>query len=257
MKSLSFKTLGLLALSLSTSFSAVVITAPGETYSENFNYGTFTPAVPTNWARSGAAGVTTLTYGTPGADTVVNTNGYYLLRPNAGSTNYAYAEKVAAAAGSPADLTLQVTNQSINPLAGFNLSWDAIQYTSGNRASAMRFSYSLDNVSFITAGLSFSSGSDVFTASNLTGINSGAGSNVFRSTSVGLLSTIAELNLATPLGVGQSIYFRFEWGTGAGGGNNAIMGFDNFSLTAVPEPTTAGLVLTGIGLIWLRRRLRA
>lgn len=251
-KSLIFVPLVLLAASV-TGYSQLSITNSNPIV-ETFDAAT--PTVPTNWTTDLPGAGATLTYGTPGANVGTTGNTFYLLKPTASETDTAFGGKVATTDAGK-NLTLFAQNNTGGAIAGFDLSWTYLQYDAGNRPSTLSFSYSLDNVSYITLGITVDSGALTYTATELTGLNSGSGSFIY-TTSILSSNTVIHIDLADDLANGADIYFRFTWaGTTTGGGNNAHLGIDNFSLAAVPEPSSFALLIGSALMLRVVRRKRA
>lgn len=239
-------------LAVCSSAVAQLSIADFNSYEENFNASE--PGAPENWSIAGFAGTgASLVYGGS-----TNNNTYYLLSPGSEAEDTAFGGKVAAS-GANGTLTLSAINDTGVGVASFSVSWDYLQYTAHNRASTVSFSYSVDGgVSYVTSGVTVSSGGLVYTAAELTGVSTGSGSP----TSVVLTSSTAiSIALVDSLAVGDTILFRYTWANGAGGGNNAHLGVDNFSFTAIPVPepsayaAIAGALVLSSVLVRRRRRL--
>jgi hypothetical protein len=200
--------------------------------------------VPANWAYSG-------TDYTPGgfynrASAYSNTNSTYGLRNDSSSSDISFGSKMGASEG-PFTLTMAGQNTTGSVLSGFTVLWDVEQYSAAFRATTVNFSYRVGAGSFVTTGI---------TGTTLTTASLGAtdGANLASIAVTGRSITISGLSVADL----TTVDFRWTWTTGAGSGNNAHIGIDNVSVTAVPEPTTWTLI--GIGsafMLWNVRRRRS
>lgn len=210
------------------------------------NFDTFAgtlATVPTSWTWSD-------TDYTPGGfysrnATYSNANSTYGLRDTTTSTDIAFGSKMPATSG-PFTLTAATQNTTGGILTGFTVLWDVEQYSAAFRATTVNFSYRSGAAPFGTTGL---------TGPTLTTASLGAtdGVNLGSVTSTGRSITITGLSVANL----DTIDFRWTWTFGSGSGNNAHIGIDNVSLTAVPEPSTWALIGLGSAFaLWNIRRRR-
>ncbi len=210
-----------------SSLSAQVsLTTLGSAYTQNFDgfdLGTIAD-LPANWAAGGQQD-----YSPGGAysntGSYSNSNSSYSLR-NAATTDYAWGAKVAANGGNPTGsgietITLTVVNNTGSTITSFDVSWVGEQYSQDDRASVLRFSYSINGGAFTDLVAQDVVASVNGTPATGNGVNLNPITSTSRSTSI---SSITLLN-------GQQAQFRFAVQTGAGSDNNAHIGVDDFSLT--------------------------
>ncbi|MDX1940604.1 MAG: hypothetical protein SFU99_08630 [Saprospiraceae bacterium] len=194
----------------------VSLTSIGSAYTQDFNtfdLGT-TADLPGNWAASGD-----LDY-TPGGvysntGSYSNLNSAYALRDGS-TSDYAWGAKVSASSGIET-ITLTVENNTGLTITSFDISWIGEQYSRDERATILRFSYSINGGSFTDL-----SAQDVIAT---TDAGSAINLNPINSTSRSI--TISGISLTN----GQQAQFRFSILNGVGSDSNGHLGVDDFSLT--------------------------
>ncbi|MDA3872622.1 MAG: hypothetical protein PF795_01510 [Kiritimatiellae bacterium] len=167
---------------------------------------------------------------------------YALIDSNVSSTDVAFGQK--GPTSGTDFLNWSFTNNTGTAIEQFNVSWDFEQYSAATRETALNFNYNPNSSGWTTDGIagSFSSTATL-------------GANVNLS-SVGVESKMVTVTLTTPLQDGEGILFGWGFQFGAGSGSNAHIGVDNLSVTAIPEPSMAALLVLGIALVarFLRKR---
>jgi hypothetical protein len=235
----------------------VVLNAPG-TYSQNFNsLGTSaTAALPTGFRIFGGASPTwtgatgtavTLAYGTTGTGAVTGTSSGGIVNWADGVTGSATDRALGflntGSFTSPQSILFAFTNSTGSTVTSLNLGWDYEKYRSGSRAWDWTFFTSADGSAWTsrTAGdLSYAADA------NNTVISNPAVTTASPSFSITGLS-IAD---------GQTYYLRWTLTGNGGSSNGQGLAIDNFSLAAIPEPSTYALIVLGLGGLILARRLQ-
>lgn len=164
------------------------------------------------------------------------TGGIYAF--DVGLGNIALGVQPGGSDWTPGDLTLRVQNNTGATVTSWNLSYDIFVYNDQNRANSFNFSWSTDDTTYNSiAALDYTS---TATADTTPAWVSNA-----RSTT-GLAATVA---------AGDFLYLRWTGNDVSGSGSRDEFGLDNVSVTAVPEPSTFVLLLSGlVGLFFARRR---
>jgi len=172
-----------------------------------------------------------------------NENSTYGLRSTASSADIAFGNKMGVSEG-PFYLTLHAQNNSGAAITGFRLGWNVEQYSLSGRGTMLDFDWSTDGLHFNRNNLTGGSG-----VIGLTGSPGNLGS---------VVSTPIAATIVQDLAAGQDVYFRFRWAVGRGTGDNVHIGIDDFSVTAVPEPSTylAGGLAVGLLALTIRNRDR-
>jgi hypothetical protein len=168
-------------------------------------------------------------------------NSAYGLRISTRSGDIAFGNKMGANEA-PLHLTLHARNNTGATINRFELGWNVEQYSQAGRATTVSFDWSTDGLDFnlnhVTGGAPVSAVTGP--AGNLASV----------------LKTPVSATIIRDLPAGQEVYFRFTWKTGSGSGDNAHLGVDDFSVTAVPEPSTylAGGFAVGLLALTFRNR---
>lgn len=131
-------------------------------------------------------------------------------------------------------LTLRVINNSGGTISQWSTAVDSWHTSANNDVSTMSLSWSLDNSSFTTI--------DSYVGTNTGGTLTAAADP---------LSGTFSANVAD----GQYLYLKLAAIRSANSGSTIV--FDNWNVTAIPEPGTLSVLLSAGGLILLRRRRRA
>ncbi len=231
------------------------ITTLNSAYTQNFNtLGSLAAAsLPTGWAFSNQANytslatATTLAAGNTGTGSLTGTSsgGYYNFADGitASSTDRAIGFLTSGSFTSPRYLYFVFTNNTGATVSSLNISFDYEKYRSGTRA----FDLTLSTSTNASAWTNQSSGSQNFA--------SDASNTVISNPE---LTTAKSLTL-TGLSIenGENYYLRWSY-VGSGGNTNAqAIGIDNFSLTAIPEPSTYAAIFGALalaGVVVHRRR---
>lgn len=158
-----------------------------------------------------------------------------------------------AANGYPgtAHLGLQVVNGTGANLSEVTLSFDVEQWRRHTNATSWSFSWLLTDASgnqLTTSGYASDARGDV------TSLHVGTGSGLVGNQEQNRYSVSFTLT-GLDWGAGDSLWLRWSSTQGT---DSAGLGLDNFSLTAIPEPSAAGLVagLGGVICALVRRRRR-
>ncbi|MCB0573008.1 MAG: T9SS type A sorting domain-containing protein [Saprospiraceae bacterium] len=149
-----------------------------------------------------------------------------------GTGEIAIGSKIAAGGGIQTLTFSAVNSIPAGTISGFDISWDAEQYSQGGRATTLDFSFS--------AGGTIN-GATLTTATPGTP-NGNLGSVIITNRSI----SITGLNLIN----GSSFSFSWTIATGSGSGDNCHMGLDNVSITA---NGTLPIELTGIQAIYRQK----
>ena len=238
-----------MSMALAASVSAQVsVTGAGQTFTEGFNSFVGTQAsVPTNFTFSD-------TDYTPGgfytfSDAYTSANSNYAFRASALSTDIAFGQK--GPTSGTDFLNWSFVNNSGQDINSVTISWTALQYSAGGRAPTITQNYNLNNTGFVTTGLT----GNVFTAST------GATVSGAQLASIVSTSFSSTLTFSTAWANGQSLVLGWGFATGSGTSSNAHIAVDNLSLSiaAVPEPSSAALLVGGVILVGavMQRRRRA
>ncbi|WP_422015193.1 PEP-CTERM sorting domain-containing protein [Roseateles sp.] len=202
---------------------------------------TWTNTIPGNGANSVASMVATsgsLTVTTAPSGT--NNNGF-----NAALSAAATADRVLAT--SPTTVTgtalqLSLTNTTGASFSALTIGFDTVRFTSvttDNELPGYWLFYSLD-------GSNWTNLSDlnptISTVPNTVGVTT-------------LAPTL--VTLSTPVADGQTLYLRWVDDNARQTSPDQILGLDNVSISAVPEPTPAGLLALGLAAGALLRRRKA
>ena len=185
---------------------------------ETFNtYAGSAATVPTGWTITSSLPQSGLYNNT---STLGASNAVYGLLANGVGTETAMGAKVAANSGNPTGTGLATfeyctTNQTGNTLTGLGLAWDVEQYSEGLRATIVDLQYKVGAGTYAAV-----TGSAVTAQTNATGANI-----------VPPVITNKTTTLAVPVLPAQQVCFLFSIKTGAGSGNNAHIGVDNFAVT--------------------------
>ncbi len=256
------------AMLLSVSAQAAIgLGSPAATYSQNFDTLASTAGAWANdstlagWSlfnRNGAA-ITALAAGTGSS----NAGSFYSFGA-AGNSERALGGVASGGAyfGSPAagalagTMAVAFSNDTGSALAGFTLGFDGEQWRDGGSATpaaqtmSLQYGFGSDfaTVTWQTPGGSFNFSSPVFT-------NTGSGAAVDGNTA-GLVAGLGG-SISTLWAPGETLWVR--WIEDNNFGNDHGLAIDNlsFSVTAVPEPGTTGLLLAGLAVVGLLARRRA
>jgi hypothetical protein len=261
-RTVSMAVIGLLSMGAA---QAVSLTSGG--YTENFDsMGATGTAPPTDWRvlvgesgtlnttwtnalgiiANGASGSVAsmvaasgvLTIGT--GPSVNNNNGY-----NAAVSVTTVSDRILATAPtqvSGAALELALSNATGSDFDAVNVSYDIVRFTAASSANELpgyRLFFSLGGNSWTNvAALN----------PTLTTVPNSAGVSPFTGT----------VSLGATVGAGQSFLLRWVDDNAAQTSPDQIIGLNNVSVTAVPEPGSLALLLAGVGVLgWLFRKQQA
>jgi hypothetical protein len=140
----------------------------------------------------------------------------------------------------PGDFTLKVLNNTGSEITQLDLSYEVWVYNDQNRGNSFNFSHSSDDNSYTAvAGL------------NVTSPEAKDGSPAWAKTDRSI--SLTGLSISD----GDNYYFRWTGNDAGGTGSRDEFALDDISMTAIPEPATAGLLgLGALALTLVRRRLR-
>ncbi|TWU25817.1 hypothetical protein [Bythopirellula polymerisocia] len=220
----------------------LVISALGQTYTENFNSFAGTAAtIPANFTWSDSDFSPGGIYDASGA--YINSNSTYALV--FGDTSERAFGSKSPTSGTDF-LNWSFINSTGVDISTFAVTWDVEQYSQNTRSTTVDFNYNSNGGGFTQSGV---------VGTTLTSAITGTESNL---SSVSTTSRSVIVNLSTPLASGQSILFGWGIANGAGSGSNAHIGVDNLTVTAVPEPSAflfGGLICGVLGANQLRKRM--
>ncbi len=232
----------------------------GSTYTQNFDGMTTSAsaATPTGWGFGSGASTTaaaattavTINAGTSGTGALTGTSsgGAYQFVSGvlASGTDKSIGFLSTGSYTSPKSLIFGITNNTGTLLTGFTLDWNYEKYRTGSRAFDWTFSYSLNGGTSYT---SVAAGNQSYAAD---------GANAVVNPPTSLSANGASTVDITGISLADTSSIVFQWTyTGSGGSTNGQgLGIDDFSLTAVPEPSTyigGGLIL-GLAAFSQRKR---
>lgn len=253
------KTLTIIGLAVATlaGAQAQVLINNFSAYSENFNAmgNSTTATLPTGFRVNTTANWST---GTSATTQAAGTSGTGILTGTSSGGTYNFANGVTASStdrslgfltsgsfSSPRTIAFAFTNSTGSTLTGLDLAWDYEKSRSGSRAFDWTFFHGATATAINTAA---ASGNQSYAADASNTVISNPPTSISKSFSLTGLS-IAD---------GTTYYLAWTY-TGLLGATNAqALSIDNFSLTAVPEPSTWALI--GIGsafMLWNLRRKRS
>ena len=263
--------LALIAAAILPAQASILISSPSSTYSESFDSlattGTsnawLNDSTLAGWSlfRQPVAGTAITTYA---ADTGSSNSGAFKSFGSTGSTDRSLGGVGSGGAyfGSPLGNTvagwiaLSVTNGTGAALDSFTLKFDGEQWRDGGAATpnaqAMVLEYGFGS-SFTTVA-SWTAASSAFNWSSPVFTNTGSGVAINGNTA-GLVSNVGG-TITTPWAAGDTLWVR--WIEKNDNGNDHGLGIDNVSLsvTAVPEPGVAAMLLAGLAALSFVARRR-
>lgn len=243
---------------LSTGKAQLVLS--GTTYTQNFNSlgSTAAAALPSGWKMETTAANTDTNYATLETATLAaaGTSGTGALNGTSAGSAYNFANGVTASSTDRAigflnstsfvsgkTIEFGFTNNTGSTITDLSLDWDYEKYRTGTRAFTWNFYTSTDGVNWT-----------LVPAGGLAYAADGANAVVNPPTTTAAGVDLTGLSVAN----GSSYYFRWTL-VGTGGSTNGQgLALDNISLTVVPEPATATMLLGAAGFaVWAGRRKRA
>ena len=140
------------------------------------------------------------------------------------------------------------TNASGSVLTAVTINYDGEQWRNGGNTTAHSYNlqYGIGNTfasvtTWSAAGVSF----------NFTGPVATATAAAVDGNAAGLVSNVGG-NLSLTWNVGDTLWIR--WSDINEAGNDHGLAIDNFSISAIPEPSSAIVAIAGLGFLALRRR---
>ena len=227
---------GLLALGAALDLSAQVVFTANGTYNQNFDTIPFDTSAQLTWVdNSTLAGwyVSDHSYGSREGIGSIGATNLFVYSAATGSSDLALGSHTAMATPSPVFYGVQLLNNTGHALDSVSFSFSVENYRSGAWA---------EDVLNATFGF------------NNTGLELGAWNTL-----ASLNASSGNVTLSLPLtwNDGDSLWIRWEDTVLSAGTTTKNAGFaiDNFSVTAIPEPSTYALILgvATLGLVGFRR----
>lgn len=143
----------------------------------------------------------------------------------------------------PGTMSLKIQNTTGSTISSWDVAYDLYVRNDQTRANSFNFSYSTDNVSYLTTGLSDQSALFAYTSTAAAGADTG-------------LNLIGSPMATIAASVEPNAFFYVRWsGADVGGsGSRDEFALDNISFYAIPEPSAA--LLGGLGVLGAFRRRR-
>jgi hypothetical protein len=283
-----------ISLTLAAEANAQAVLGPSLTYSENFDsMGDSGTTPPTGWglfqiaggsstwsnntgsnstpAIGGIPNGTAIADGTASAGLVVNNNptgsqinGYNALGASGAAGDRGIATAPTGIAGNA--IQLQITNNSGVPVTDLLLSYDMRRYRVGGDDAGRNPPAGIPQGSEELPGYSLfyslDNGANYTAFNSLIPVGEGPTTNPIVPNTLGVTSVAdAAVSLDAPWTPGSNLFLRWVDDNAIDPSPDEIIGLDNVSLTAVPEP--ASLVLSGVVLLivggarWRRRTPRS
>lgn len=220
------------------------ISYTGGTYTQDFDsMGPLGTTTPTGWFVGSGTGAavtgTTVIAGTGSSNAIGNYNfgvsGVHGLDERAlGSLT---------ASGIQQDTEVSFKNGTGAPMTQFTLNYDGEQWKTGFFSNTLTLQLSTDGLTWTALGSAFNFVSPIAGGTSTAALDGNAAAN--RVAGIG-----GTFNLSTPVIPGGVLYFRFADPDDAK--TDAGLAVDNFTFTAVPEPSA--YILLGIGLLLCGQR---
>jgi MYXO-CTERM domain-containing protein len=254
MKISSLRALALLGLTATSSaFAQVSITSLSTAFTQNFDSlasaGTTNTTMPTGWAfsESGSGSNTTYAAGT-GSDNGGNTYSFGAASNSERALGTLLSGSVTSTFGA------SFTNNTGSTITRLTISYTGEQWRLGtlSREDRLDFSYST-NATSLTSGTYTSVSALNFIAPTTTGTTGALNGNA-----VGNQSSISSTIVSLSIPSGSTFWIR--WSDFNASSSDDGLAVDNFSVSAIPEPSTAAALLGFValaGAAGLRRRRRA
>jgi hypothetical protein len=229
-----------------------IISAINQTFSQNFDgltTGTNLSVLDSSGWKLGqasptwAGGTSALTQVQSGALTGSSSGGSYNFRDGTTTTDRSIGFLTSTSFTSPRAIMLEIDNQTGVIIDELSINFDYEKYRSGTRAFTMSFFHSSNGNTWTSA----SSGNHSYAAdANNTTIYSNP-----------LITSKSVLLTGLSISANTKYYLRWDY-VGSGGSTNAqAIGLDNFTISAVPEPTSGLLIGLGtLACVALRRNRR-
>lgn len=164
-------------------------------------------------------------------------------------------------------LQLSLTNNTGSALSSVAISYDIVKFYDGNKQSSLesgypvgeelpgyQLFYSLDSTTWTNVSalnpVSAADGTHPYIPLGTVNNNGVTGPVDYNVTSI----SNASLTFASAWGVGQTLKLRWVDDNAINISPDQIIGLNNVSIAAVPEPETYAMFLAGLGLLALRRR---
>ncbi|MBK6450177.1 putative Ig domain-containing protein [Candidatus Brachybacter algidus] len=211
-------------------------TGSGNTYTQDFDAFRGTAAtLPSNWVVATASYNTTYPIVTAGSSTPstsqANGNNCYAGRASTSSSDYSILQKQATSGST--SFTFSGVNNTASILDGFVIAWNVEQFTLAGRATTVDFTYRINAATYGSTGIT---GTTLFTAPT------GTTAPAFILTSTPRSITITGLSIPAS----ATVDFRFTIANGAGSGNNAHIGIDDFTLYATSAAVIAPSITSAL-----------
>jgi hypothetical protein len=242
MKILRISYLGIVFLAISffgmTAKAGLILATLNNAVTQNFDgLGTSTniSGLDAGGWRLGAGASPTFATGTSAvsvqaaAFTSISSGGQYNLRNNTTTTDRALGFLNSSGFTSPRSIMLEFTNNTGSTVTELDLAWNYEKYRSGTREFNWSFFHGGDGSTWTAAA-----------AGNQNYLGDANNSTAFSPpTSISKTLTLTGLNIAN----NSNYYLRWDLSGVGGSTNGQAIGIDNFSITAVPEPSSLALTV--------------
>ena len=165
----------------------------------------------------------------------VTTGGIYAF----GSTDRQLMIQPGGTDWAPGTLTMRILNSTGSSVSSWTLGYELYVRNDQARSNSFNFSYSTDDITYLTLGLTGN-----FTYTSTAALDALGWQNL------GALSATVSATVANS----GSLYIRWSGADVGGSGSRDEFGIDDITVAAIPEPSTYALLGLGLGALWFLRR---